>query len=130
MAREIDIAPRITSHIIKQDLRLGTFKRQTGQRHTVALKENRKESRRLLLYGKERYKEILITDEKIVLYRKLSISKTIEFMHGHPRKPANWCQGSNEVILFGGECLMTASLLYSFCEKSVKTAARNYQLDI
>jgi len=57
--------------------------------------------------------KILFTDEKTLLWRKLSISKMIEFMHGHPRKPANWCQGSNEFVIlpqgwFGG----TASLLY------------------
>ena len=46
--------------------RLGAFKRQTGQRLTVALKENRgKKSRCLLsLYSKVCCKEILFTDEK------------------------------------------------------------------
>ena len=58
MTREMDIVPRTMSRIIKQDL-LGTFNQQTGQRHTVVLKENRGGgSRPLLLYGKEPYKEI------------------------------------------------------------------------
>ena len=66
MAQEIDIAPRTISCIIKQDLGLGAFKQQTGQRLTFALKENRgkKKSRLLLSYSKEHYKEILLTDEK------------------------------------------------------------------
>ena len=29
----------------------------------------------------------------------LIINKTIEFMHGHQRKPANWCHGLNKVII-------------------------------
>ena len=41
MAQEMDIAPRTMSCIIKQDLGLGAFKRQTGQHLTIALKENR-----------------------------------------------------------------------------------------
>ena len=40
------------SRIIKQDLGPGAFKRQTGQRLNVTLKENIKKSRRLLLYSK------------------------------------------------------------------------------
>ena len=41
MAREVDIAPRTMSHIIQQDWGLGAFKRQTGERVNIALKENR-----------------------------------------------------------------------------------------
>jgi len=58
--------------------------------------------------------------KKCVLWRKLSISKTIGFMDGHPRKPANWCQGSNEVIiLFVEECPMTVSFLYIFVKRAL-----------
>jgi hypothetical protein len=54
----------------------------------------------VFIYGKQCYKEILFTDEKKkLLWMKLLISKTIEFMHSHPRKPANWCQGSKEIII-------------------------------
>ena len=49
LAQERDIAPRTMNRLIKLDLGLRAFKRQTGQRLTVALKENReKKSRRLL----------------------------------------------------------------------------------
>jgi hypothetical protein len=56
------------------------------------------------LYGKEHYKEILFTNEKHFYCGELSISKTMEFMHDHLKKPTNWCHGSN------------------FCEKGIKTA--------
>ena len=42
MAQEMDIAPRTMSRIIKQDLELGAFKQQTGQRLTIVFKQNRK----------------------------------------------------------------------------------------
>ena len=73
MARQMDIAPRTMSHIIKQT-RLGAFKRQTkGQ-----------------------------------------------FMHSHPRKPADWYQGLNKVIIrFGGEYPMRATLL-NFVKRALK----------
>jgi hypothetical protein len=52
-------------------------------------------------------------------------------MHSHPRKPANLCQVSNKVIiLFGEECPMTALTSLHFCEKCIKTEARNYQQKI
>ena len=66
MTREMDIALRTMSHIIKQDLGLGAFKQQTRQCLTIALKEDRKKSRCLLLYGEEHSKENLFTDEKNV----------------------------------------------------------------
>ena len=60
MAWEMDIASRIMSRRIKQDLGIPNNKK--GQRLTVALKEQK--SRRLL-YSKECYKGILFTDENI-----------------------------------------------------------------
>ena len=39
----MDIAPRTISRIIKQELGLAAFKRQTEQRLSVALKVNRKQ---------------------------------------------------------------------------------------
>ena len=44
MARQMDIAPRTMSHIIKQDLGVGAFKHQTGQCLTIVLKENREKN--------------------------------------------------------------------------------------
>ena len=78
-----------------------------------------------MLFGKEHYKEILFTDEKIFTLEETFNKKKIEFMHSHSRKPRNWCQGSNEVIiLFGGVSYDGVSPLH-FCAKGVKTVARN-----
>jgi hypothetical protein len=56
MTWEIDIVPKTLSRIIKQDLGLGAFKRQTEQRLTVAFRGNRGEKSKCLLplYDKER----------------------------------------------------------------------------
>ena len=62
--------------------------------------------------------------KKFLLWRKLSISKTIEFMHGHPKKPVNWCRGMTDE-----ECPMTVSLFYIFVKRTLK-AMRHYQRDI
>ena len=55
----------------------------------------------LSLYSKEHYKEILFADEKMFTveetFNKQNNNKN--FMHGHTRKPANWCQGLNDVII-------------------------------
>jgi hypothetical protein len=59
--------------------------------------------------------------KKCLLWRKLSISKTIEFMHGYPRKPMNWCQGSNEVIILPQSWFpMMASLICIFVKRALK----------
>ena len=51
-------------------------------------------------------------------------------MYGHPRKPVNWCQGSNEVIVLVWLRVSHESVTSShFCENYVKTTARNYQPD-
>ena len=42
MAWEMDIAARTMSRIVRQDLGLEAFKRQTGKHLTIALKKNRK----------------------------------------------------------------------------------------
>ena len=73
MAWEIDIAPRTMSCIIKQNLELRAFKQQTGQCLTVALKENTK------------INQDTCCCKKILLWRKLSISKKIEFIQGSPQ---------------------------------------------
>ena len=58
---------------------------------------------------------------KTIQWRKLSMGKTIEFIHGHPKKPANWCQESNEIITlpqwwFG----KMGSLIYVFMKRALK----------
>jgi hypothetical protein len=80
------------------------------------------------LYGKERHKEILFTDEKRFIVEETFNKQNDRVYAGHSRKPANWCQGSDEVIILvwwgvfydGGTSLIS-------CEKGVKTAPKpNY----
>jgi hypothetical protein len=64
MAREMDMGLRTMSRIIKEDLGLSNNK----QDNALPLHQKKiggKKSRYLLLYGKERYKEILFADGKI-----------------------------------------------------------------
>jgi hypothetical protein len=68
--------------------------------------------------------------KKCLLWRKLSISKMIQFIHGHPWKPANSCQRSNEVITMVWWGVSYDGNTLHFYEKGVKTVARNYQQDI
>ena len=54
------------NHELHYQKRLGAFKRQAGQNLTITLKENRENIKIYLLsYGKQHYKEILFTDEKM-----------------------------------------------------------------
>ena len=76
-------APWTTSRIIKQDLGLRAFIRQTWQCLTVGLKENRDKSRRLFsLYGKDRYKEILFIDE-IIFTLEETFNKQNDRVYAH-----------------------------------------------
>ncbi len=68
IAKEMNIAPRTLSHILKDDLSLRAFKRRTGQLLTPRLRALRCERAKklLCLYGKGKYKKILFTDKKIL----------------------------------------------------------------
>ena len=55
----------------------------------------------------------------------------VEFIHSHPRKPANWCEGSNKVIILVLWRVSYDGITYlHFCEKGIKTAVKNYKRDI
>ena len=90
MPRDMDIAPRTMSRIIKQDLGLSNEK----QDNAIALKENRKINHPDACC-RCTVKKSSLQMKHFLMRMKLSITKTIEFMHAHPRKPANWCQRSN-----------------------------------
>jgi hypothetical protein len=86
----------------------------------------------LSLYGKEHYKEILFTNETIFMWRKLSISKIIEFMHSHHGSPQTGAKQDHypaSVMVWWGVSYDGVTSL-NFCEKGVKTAVRNYQRGI
>jgi hypothetical protein len=54
----------------------------------------------------------------------------IAFMHGHPRNPTNWCQGSNEVTILVSWGVAYDVTSLQFWEKVIKTVVRNYRWDI
>ena len=76
----MDIAPRTINHIIRQDLGLGAFKRQTGGFffNTVALKENRKEKKKIITKN-------LFIDETFFSVEEIFNKRN--FMHGPSLKP-------------------------------------------
>ena len=121
MAWEMDIAPRIMSRIIKQDLRLRAFKRQTGHL-TFSLKENR---------GKKNQDTCCCTInsianksslqmKKMLLWKKLSIRKMslCPVIQGNPLTSVK--DRTSSLSWFGGVCPITASLLYIFVKRVLK----------
>ena len=70
------------NHESHYQIRLGTFKRQTGQRLTVALNETRGKNQDACFRFtvKSATKKFSLQVKNILLWRKLLISKTIEFM--------------------------------------------------
>ncbi|KAK2701370.1 hypothetical protein QYM36_019973 [Artemia franciscana] len=79
--------------------------------------------------------------KKCLLWRKLSINKKTEFMYVHPRKPTSVIQGSQltgtkdrtrslSCLSDGLVRVVSYEIVIHFCEKKVKTVARNYQRDI
>ncbi len=65
--KEMNIAPRTLSRILKDDLGLHGFKRRTDQLLTPRLRvlQCEREKKLVCLYGKGKYKKTLFTDEKI-----------------------------------------------------------------
>lgn len=67
MAREMKILRRNMSHIIKEDLGLGAYRRSTGHRLTETLRHIRATRAKKLLQhdGNNGHRKILFTDEKL-----------------------------------------------------------------
>lgn len=91
MAQEMSIAPRTMSRIIKQDLGLGAFKRQTGQRLTFDLKKIGRKNRSscypyTVVVGTKKF---CLPMKKFFRLKKSLINKTIRCMHDPLRKPGN-----------------------------------------
>lgn len=134
LAREIGVSTRSMSRILRDDLHLGAFRRSTGHLLTEKLKEIRKiRSKKLLKkYGKEGYKKILFTDEKIFsieekfnkqndrIYAKSyreAKSKVPRVQRGH--HPLS-------VMVWWGVSYDGVTKIH-FCEKGVKTGAKVYE---
>ena len=84
------VAPRTMSHINQHELELGDLKCRIGHCLTITLKGNReKKSRHLLsLYGKECYKDIHFTDEKIFTVAE-TFTKQNDTFYGPSSKKAH-----------------------------------------
>lgn len=102
LSQEMNISERSVSRIIGDDLRLGAYKRQTGQLLTAALKENRvKKCKRLfwrntVLGGTKKF---CLRMKKSSPCRKNSTNRMTECMHGLPKKPPRLCLGSKKDII-------------------------------
>lgn len=133
MARDMKISTRSMSRILRDDLKVKAYKRYTGQLLTPQLKKIRRERSKVLLarHGKDGYKKILFTDEKIFtieqkfnrqndrvyaksLYEAREKVPPIQRGH-HPTSVMVWWGVSYEGVTD-----------IHFCETGVKTSAKVY----
>lgn len=89
----------------------------------------------LSLYGKEHYKKILFTDEKIFTVEE-SFNKQNDRVYARSSKEASELVPRIERGHYPASVMVWWGVTYDgvtslhFCEKGVKTAAKNYQRDI
>lgn len=134
ISREMKISTRTVSRILRDDLGMRAYKRCTSHLLTEKLKAIRHErSKKLLrLYGKNRYKNILFTDEKIFtieekfnkqndrVYARTSYEakdKVPRVQRGHH---------PTSVMVWWGVSYHGVTPIH-FCETGVKTSAKVYQ---
>lgn len=137
MAREMQISTRSMSRIIKNDLQMGAFRRSTGHLLTDALKDIRmKRSRNLIKrYAGNKHRKILFTDEKIFTIEE-KFNKQNDKVYAHSSAEARQAIKKVErghhpasIMVWWGVSYQGVTQLH-FCEKGVKTSAKNYQSDI
>lgn len=134
LAREMKIAPRTVSRILRDDLRLRAYKRYTGHLLTDKLKQIRyKRSKKLIReFGSGRYQDILFTDEKIFTveetYNKQNDRVYARSSYEAKEKVPRIQRGHHpaSVMVWWGVSYHGASHIH-FCEKGVKTSAKVYQ---
>lgn len=137
MAREMKIPPRTMSRIIKQDLKLGAYRRSTGQRLTAALRKIRATRAKVLWsrHAKGGYRNILFTDEKIFTVEQ-KFNRQNDKIYAHSSQEASEKVPRVErghhpayVMVWWGVSYEGVTELH-FCEQGVKIRATNYQKDI
>lgn len=137
MAREMKIPKRTMSRIVKEDLKLGAYRRSTGHRLNDKLRAIRlTRSRRLLkTYAGKKYQKILFTDEKIFTIEE-KFNRQNDRIYAHSSKEAAEKVPRVErghhpasVMVWWGVSYNGTTELY-FCQQGVKTKAKNYQEDI
>lgn len=137
MAREMSISTRSMSRIIKSDLGMGAFRRSTGHLLTSQLKSIRTTRSKALLqrYDNNKHRQILFTDEKIFTVEE-KFNRQNDRIYAHSsreaREVASRVQRGHHpasVMVWWGVSYEGVTQLH-FCEKGVKTAAKNYQADV
>lgn len=137
MSREMKIPPRTMSRIIRQDLKLGAYRRSTGHRLTAALRCIRATRAKKLWqqHAKGGYRQILFTDEKIFTVEE-KFNRQNDRVYAHSSREASEKIAKVErghhpasVMVWWGVSYEGVTELY-FCKQGVKTKAANYQTDI
>jgi transposase len=134
LSREMKIAPRTMSRILKDDLGLAAYKRRTGHFLTDNLKKNRvvKSKQLLKRYAKGGHRKILFTDEKIFTIKQHS-NKQNDRIYAQSSKEASQLVDRvqrghypTSVMVWWGVSYEAVTEPY-FCEKGIKTSAQVYQ---
>lgn len=134
LSREMKIAPRTMSRIIKDDLGLGAYRRYTGHTLNTALKTKRLVRSKVLLtrYAHGKHRNILFTDEKFFTIEQ-HFNKQNDRVYAHSSREAAEVVGRVQrghhpasVMVWWGVSYHGVTKLH-FCEKGVKTSASVYQ---
>lgn len=134
IAREMNIAPRTVSRIIRDDLHLRAYKRSTGHLLTEKLKAIRYERSKKLkrLHGKSGYKNILFTDEKIFTIEE-KFNKQNDRIYARSSNEAKQKvpvvqrgHHPSSIMVWWGVSWHGVTPIH-FCETGVKTSAKVYE---
>lgn len=133
MAREMKISPRSMSRILREDLNLKAYKRYTGHLLTPQLREIRRVRSKALLarHGKNSYKKILFTDEKIFTIEqkfnrqndRVYAQSSYEAKEKVPRIQRG--HHPTSVMVWWGVSYQGVTEVH-FCEQGVKTSGKLY----
>ena len=114
----MDTAPRTMSCIIKQDLGISNDKQDMLPLHK---RKQEKKKIKVMLYGKEHYKELLFIDERIFTTEE-TINKQNNRVYtrscNEARKQVPRIEQGHYPV--GGQCPMTVLLLYIFVKRPLK----------
>lgn len=134
MSREMEISTRSMSRLIKSDLKMGAFRRSTGQYLTPSLKKSRRLRSKCLMqrYAQDKHRKILFTDEKLFNIEE-KFNRQNDRVYAHSSREAMEVVGKVErghhpasLMVWWGVGYEGVTELY-FCEQGVKTRAKNYQ---
>lgn len=134
LSREMKIAPRTMSRILKDDLGLAAYKRRTGHFLTDNLKKNRvvKSKQLLKRYAKGGHRKILFTDE-IFFTIEQHFNKQNDRIYAHSSKEASQLVDRVQRGHYPTSVMVWWGISYEgvtepyFCEKGIKTSAQVYQ---